>query len=333
MDSIILQLKGLKGLYLVYDSNVEGWADTLAGELEIESCMSIDAGEDTKDIATVMDICRWLLATGADRDSTLVVMGGGVTTDMGAFAASIYKRGIGCILIPTTLLAMVDAAHGGKTGVNLDGYKNMVGTFAPPSYKTLIDSCFLSTLPRRELLCGAAEMLKTFIIEDGGHYEQAGQFFAKLNQKTSAEGTGPDAPVKDLDTVTLDALIKAAVAVKSGIVRRDRLERGERRGLNLGHTIAHAIEWYERSHGAARPLNHGEAVAIGIAYAARLSEQRGVAAAGLSQRIVSDLQRCGLPTELPYPVEDLREAILKDKKNAGGEPRWVLIRDIGDVII
>jgi len=304
-------------VYLVYDRNVESWADALAGEADIAGCMGIEATEDTKQMDTVLDICRFLLAMNADRSATLIAMGGGVTTDMGAFAASIYKRGIGCILVPTTLLAMVDAAHGGKTGVNLDGLKNMVGTFAPPSYETWTDTAYLQTLSRRELLCGAAEMIKTFIIEDNGHYEQAIRLFS--------------AP--ELDTEALKPLIEAAVAVKDGIVSRDRYEGGERRKLNLGHTVGHAIEWYEHVHGCAEPHNHGEAVAIGMVYAARLSEERGIAAKGLAGRIEADLKACGLPTELPYPIEELREAISKDKKNAGGEARYVLIKDIGDVTI
>ena len=317
MEQIVRALKDLHSLYLVYDRNVEGWADALCGEVGFDGVLGIEAGEDSKTLDTVADICRTLLALGADRSSTLVAMGGGVTTDMAAFAASVYKRGINCILIPTTLLSMVDAAHGGKTGVNLDGYKNMIGTFAPPCYKTYIDTCFLETLPDREMLCGAAELIKTFIISDEARYEQAIRLFS---------GGRPEPE-------SLRELIDAAIAVKLDIVGRDRLESGERRSLNLGHTIGHALEWYEHTHGAEHPLNHGEAVAIGIVYAAGLSERKGVAAPGLAARLARDLHACGLPTELPYPVEALQEAISKDKKNSGGEPRWVLIRDIADVIV
>ena len=352
----------------------------LAGRGGFAGRMGIEASEDNKQMDTVLDICRFLLAMGADRDATLVAMGGGVTTDMCAFAASIYKRGIHCILVPTTLLSMVDAAHGGKTGVNLDGLKNMIGTFAPPSYETFTDVRYLLTLPRRELLSGAAELLKTFIIEDNGHYERAVALFSALNRESRESGAGHNENEKDAgqnekdaghnenekdagqneneggagqngDTgrlseaalTELKSLIDAAVAVKTGIVERDRLESGERRKLNLGHTVGHAIEWYEHVHGRRGegngadsrpgPLSHGEAVAIGIVQAARISAARCICDPALPDKIAADLEACGLPTRLPYPMDELQEAISKDKKNSGGSPRYVLIRAIGDVLI
>ena len=352
----------------------------LAGRGGFAGRMGIEASEDNKQMDTVLDICRFLLAMGADRDATLVAMGGGVTTDMCAFAASIYKRGIHCILVPTTLLSMVDAAHGGKTGVNLDGLKNMIGTFAPPSYETFTDVRYLLTLPRRELLSGAAELLKTFIIEDNGHYERAVALFSALNRESRESGAGHNENEKDAgqnekdaghnenekdagqneneggagqngDTgrlseaalTELKSLIEAAVAVKTGIVKRDRLESGERRKLNLGHTVGHAIEWYEHVHGRRGegngadsrpgPLSHGEAVAIGIVQAARISAARCICDPALPDKIAADLEACGLPTRLPYPMDELQEAISKDKKNSGGSPRYVLIRAIGDVLI
>lgn len=317
IEDLARQLEQYDELFLIYDENVEQWADALAGEAHIDACMSIEASEQTKDIDTVMDICRFLLAMDADRGATVIALGGGVTTDMVAFAASIYKRGVRCILIPTTLLAMVDAALGGKTGVNLDGFKNMIGTFAPAE-RTYIDTCFLETLSRRELLCGAAEMIKTFIIEDtDDHYERAIRLFS--------------AP--SLDMEELRSLIDASDEVKKAIVSRDPLERGERRKLNLGHTWGHAIEWYERTHGVRESHNHGEAVAMGIVAAARHSAQRGICPESLASKIAADIKSCGLPTELPYPMEDLQQAIAKDKKNIGGEPRYVLIRAIGDITI
>ena len=400
--TLVEHIRGLKGrVFLVYDLNVEAWADELAGEVGYEGMeaggaagardagdardagtaggaagagqagrggfagrMGIEASEDNKQMDTVLDICRFLLAMGADRDATLVAMGGGVTTDMCAFAASIYKRGIHCILVPTTLLSMVDAAHGGKTGVNLDGLKNMIGTFAPPSYETFTDVRYLLTLPRRELLSGAAELLKTFIIEDNGHYERAVALFSALNRESRESGAGHNENEKDAgqneneggagqngDTgrlseaalTELKSLIDAAVAVKTGIVERDRLESGERRKLNLGHTVGHAIEWYEHVHGRRGegngadsrpgPLSHGEAVAIGIVQAARISAARCICDPALPDKIAADLEACGLPTRLPYPMDELQEAISKDKKNSGGSPRYVLIRAIGDVLI
>lgn len=317
MEQIVRRLKEITSpLYLVHDRAVEAWADRLCAEVQFDGVLSLDVSEEAKTVETVSDICRTLLALGAGRNAALVAMGGGITTDMAAFAASVYKRGIRCILVPTTLLAMVDAAHGGKTGVNLDGYKNMIGTFVP-GMETLVDTCFLETLPRRELLCGAAEMLKTFIIADKELYRQAVALFS-----------APQA-----DTAKLQALTEAAYKIKLSIVQRDPFEKGERRCLNLGHTLAHAIEWYEHSHGVPAPLNHGEAVAVGIVYAATLSEERGIAPKGLAARLEADFKSCGLPTAVPYPMAVLQDALAKDKKNTGPEPRWVLIREIGDVVI
>lgn len=317
LDALTERLKPYEGrLYLVHDLNVTSWADILAKEIQINARMGINACEDNKTVDTVTDICRFLLSTGADRDAVLIAMGGGITTDIAGFAASIYKRGIRFALVPTTLLSMVDAAHGGKTGVNMDGLKNMVGTFARPLF-THVDSRFLATLDRRELLCGAAEMLKAFIIEDNGHYEQAVSLFSSGNT----------------DSRALGELIDASIAVKNGITSRDPLENGERRKLNLGHTIGHAIEWYEHRHGIESPHNHGEAVAIGIVAAARISEERGICASGLADKIAADFSACGLPVSLPYPMEKLQEAIGKDKKNIGGQPRYVLIKSIGEVTI
>ena len=157
-------------VFVVYDRNVERYATQIAGG---RPALGITADEDHKTIETVMEICRWLLSQGAGRDAVLYAVGGGVTTDMVGFAAGIYKRGVRYINYPTTLLAMVDAGIGGKTGVNLDGYKNMLGVFKLP-LRTVIRPEYLSTLPERELRSGAAEMLKSFIIEnEDGNYEKA----------------------------------------------------------------------------------------------------------------------------------------------------------------
>lgn len=317
LDALTERLKPYEDrLYLIHDLNVTSWADILAREIRINARMGVNACEDNKTVDTVTDICRFLLSTGADRDAVLVAMGGGVTTDMAGFAASIYKRGIRFVLVPTTLLSMVDAAHGGKTGVNVDGLKNMAGTFAMPLF-THVDSRFLATLGRREMLCGAAEMLKAFIIGDRERYEEAVRLFSSST----------------MDWDVLERLIAAAAAIKTDIVGRDRHEKGERRKLNLGHTIGHAIEWYEHRYGIESPHNHGEAVAIGIVAAARMSEERGICAPGLADKIAADFSACGLPVSLPYPMEELREAIGKDKKNIGGQPRYVLIKSIGEVTI
>ena len=303
-----------KSIYVVYDRNVEPFALKLA---EGRPAFPITADEEHKTMDTVLDICRWLLAQGANRDAIVWAVGGGVTTDIAGFAASIYKRGVRYANYPTTLLAQVDAGVGGKTGVNLDGYKNMVGVTKFPLY-TRIHPEVLASLPPRELRSGAAEMLKTFIIENkNGNYEKAVKLLSD--------------PKPDFGA--LAPLIEAAAAVKRKIVEQDPYEENQRRLLNLGHTYAHAIEWYQHTHGAADPMTHGEAVAVGIVQAARLSERLDLCKKGLAEQLRADLGACGLPTELPCPEEELEAALWKDKKAEKGIIHFVLIKKIGKVII
>ena len=303
-----------KNIYVIYDRNVEAFALKLA---KGHPALPITADEEHKTMDTVLDICRWLLAQGANRDATVWAVGGGVTTDLVGFAASIYKRGVRYANYPTTLLSQVDAGVGGKTGVNLDSYKNMIGVTRFPIY-TRIHPEVLRTLPPRELRSGAAEMLKTFIIDNkGGNYEKAVELLSA--------GT--------LDLHALAPLIEAAAAIKRRIVEQDPYEEKIRRCLNLGHTYAHAIEWYQHTHGVVNPMTHGEAVAVGLVQAARLSERLGVCAPGLVRRLRTDLRACGLPTELPCSEKALENALWKDKKAEKGILHFVLIKKIGKVII
>ena len=309
---------------------------------QLVSTLAIETSEESKTIATVLEIEKWLLETGADRDALLLAVGGGITTDMAGFAASIYKRGIRFAFIPTTLLSQVDAAIGGKTGVNFESYKNMLGVIRQPDF-TYICPDVLATLPARDFRSGAAEMLKTFIIEDGGNYEKAvkvlsevasssipsqepGQPASEVKASTSDDLIGQLAERQSLISAhqkALQELISAAAAVKAGIVSRDQFESGERRKLNLGHTFAHAIEWKARATGS--DITHGEAVAIGMIQAAKLTDR------ALAAKLKVDFTKAGLPTELPFPLEDLGAAMQKDKKAEGGKVHFVLIRTIGDV--
>ncbi|MCR5842144.1 MAG: 3-dehydroquinate synthase [Bacteroidales bacterium] len=303
-----------KSIYVIYDRNVEDFALKIA---EGRPALAITADEEHKTMDTVLEICRWLLAQGANRDAIVWAVGGGVTTDMAGFAASIYKRGIRYANYPTTLLSQVDAGVGGKTGVNLDGFKNMIGVTKFPIFTRILPEV-LQTLPPRELRSGAAEMLKTFIIENkNGHYEKAVKLLSEPK----------------IDFGALAPLIEAAAEVKRKIVEQDPYEENIRRYLNLGHTYAHAIEWYQHTHGATDPLTHGEAVAVGIVQAALLSERLGLCKAGLAEQLRGDLAACGLPTELPCPQEELETALWKDKKAEKGIIHFVLIKKIGKVII
>ncbi len=301
-------------VYVVYDRNVAEFALGLA---EGRPALAITADEEHKTMESVLAICRWLLSEGADRNAIVYAVGGGVTMDMVGFAAGIYKRGVRYVNYPTTLLGQVDAGIGGKTGVNLDSYKNMLGLIRFPS-DTRIFPDTLKTLPDRELRSGVAELLKTFIIEDkGGSYRRA------------VDALSGDRP----DFKALGPLVRAAADIKRRIVEKDPYEEGLRRTLNLGHTFAHAIEWYQHTNGIPDPMTHGEAVAAGIIRAARLSESLGVAAPGLAEELRRDFRACRLPTELPCPEEALTQALRKDKKAEGGIIHFVLIKKIGKVII
>lgn len=368
------ELRKYSQVFVVCDRNVESFARQLAGLGAEEDTggklLCIDADEAHKTIETAVDICRWLLATGADRQALLLSVGGGITSDIAGFAACIYKRGICYANVPTTLLAMVDAGLGGKTGVNLDGYKNILGVIRQPEFTAIFPEV-LASLPDREFLSGVAELLKTFVIGDADAYEAAVALIAGAREKAAAGSgivAGADSGIAqkllsdDADAAQLSALIHRAASIKQAIVEKDEFERGARRKLNLGHTWAHAIEWWQAGHQgipAAAPAapgmpasgqvlpaaySHGEAVAIGLVQAARKAEELGItgktptvhgydADFSLSSRLASDLSACGLPTELPCPEEELLPAIRKDKKAAGSAVAFVLPVRIGKVVV
>lgn len=356
MKELAAELKKYKQVFVVCDRNVLPFSERLAstaGADTAEKCardsdntkadatgkrvwplLAITADEAHKTIDTVMDICRWLCDNGADRDALVLAVGGGVTTDMAGFAASIYKRGIRYANIPTTLLSMVDAGIGGKTGVNLDGYKNLLGVIRQPEFTAIFPEV-LETLPEREFRSGLAEMLKTFIIKNPRRaYERT----------VALMGSSPGAASALADR-ELAELIQLAAGIKQEIVEKDEFETGLRRKLNLGHTWAHAIEWWQKgSFAGARndrsfaqndtTFTHGEAVAIGMVQAAKYAERHGIAEEpGLAERIAADLKACGLPTELPCPEQELLPAVLKDKKAYGSKIKLVLPCKIGKVVV
>ena len=292
------ELRKYSQVFVVCDRNVESFARQLAG-LGADGdaggrLMCIDADEAHKTIETAVDICRWLLAAGADRQALLLSVGGGITSDIAGFAACIYKRGIRYANVPTTLLAMVDAGLGGKTGVNLDGYKNILGVIRQPEFTAIFPEV-LGSLPDREFLSGLAELLKTFVIGDADAYEAAVALISSAREKIAANSSIAQTLLSDeADAAQLSALIHRAASIKQAIVEKDEFERGARRKLNLGHTWAHAIEWWQAGHQgipAAAPAapgmpasgqvppsaySHGEAVAIGLVQAARKAEALGL---------------------------------------------------------
>ena len=298
-------LKEEPELYLVYDKNASWVAEEVMTVLPVMGTIGLETSEELKTLETVQALCRKLLEAGASRNAYLLAIGGGITTDMTGFAAAIYKRGVRYANLPTTLLAQVDAAIGGKTGVNLDGYKNMLGAFRMPEY-TFLCADVLKTLPPRESGAGLAELLKTFLIGDAEAYRQA--------QKG----------------VTQELITKAA-QIKADIVAQDPEEHGIRAKLNLGHTFGHAIEHEAQTRG--EDIHHGEAVAMGIILAALLSERIGLAKKGLEAQLKADFKELGLPTECPYPLENLAAAMELDKKAAQGQVKWILLEEPGKVVI
>ncbi len=327
-------------IYIVADRHVAHFAEKVVKSLtggkadcKCEDPISpelllLDTSEEDKSMQTVMEICKWLLDNGADRNALLLAIGGGITTDMAGFAASIYKRGIRFAYIPTTFLSQVDAAIGGKTGVNFENYKNILGVIRQPEF-TYICPEVLETLPYRDFLSGAAELIKTFIIDNAGNnYEKAVEVLSEIYESIDRK------QAIALHLAELEELAGAAARIKAGVVERDEFEQGERRKLNLGHTFAHAIEWEARA--AKKDISHGEAVAMGIILAAKASERyygQEVADQSLSAMLTRDFSRCGLPTECPFPLESLSGAMRKDKKAENGIVHFVLIRTLGDVRI
>ncbi|PJA75051.1 3-dehydroquinate synthase [bacterium CG_4_9_14_3_um_filter_65_15] len=287
----------------------------------------LPGGEQVKSFARLEAIVEWLAEMSVARDRTLVAVGGGAVLDIAGLAAAIWRRGLGFVAIPTTLLAMVDAAIGGKTALNAAGLKNPVGCFHPAA-GILADPGFLATLPRAEWRNGMAELVKTAVIGDP-------ELFARLHaarprlDNLLAGGDGQDPVPGILGGVDWKDWIGRAAKVKARIVQRDFREQGMRRCLNLGHTLGHALEALSQVEPA--PLSHGQAVAIGMAVVFRIAAERNICRLEDAVRTIEILEACGLPTRCPAPDhETLDRALLGDKKHLSrGGLYWVLPRGIG----
>ena len=267
----------------------------------------VGRGEEHKTLRTVETLCRRLIGMGADRKTFILGVGGGIVTDVAGFAASIYMRGLPFGFVSTTLLGCVDASVGGKNGVNLDGYKNMAGVFAQPQF-VVCDTSLFATLPLREIRAGLAEAVKAGIIGDEPLFG--------LIERVGLDGLCADPEA-------MDKVVVHSVRLKAAVVSRDEREHGERRKLNLGHTFGHAVEK------CSREMIHGEAVAVGMAIAARLSVKLGLLAPAACDRIVRLLAALGFATEPPVPAERLLAAVTKDKKSEGDTIRLVLPTAVG----
>jgi 3-dehydroquinate synthase len=292
---------------IITDQNVLG---LYRDELPAFAALSIGAGEDVKSLSTAQELYEALVDLEADRSTFILGVGGGVVCDMAGFVASTFMRGLRFAFAATTLLAQVDASVGGKNGLNLLGYKNIIGTFSQPEF-VLCDPSFLRTLPEAEVANGMAEIVKHALIADGGMFafleENAGRALA-------------------LEHSVIERLVGDSVVIKAGIVGRDEREAGERRKLNFGHTFGHALE-------KTAGLSHGEAVSVGMALAAAISVRRGMLSPESFERMCRLLKSLRLPGSASAPVERVVDAIRKDKKRAAQKLHMVLLEDIGRAAI
>ncbi len=278
------------------------------------SDMTAESSEEKKNLSSIEDIASFMLERNIGRNAVLVGIGGGIITDMCGFAASIYKRGISCINIPTTLLSQVDASVGGKTGVNLHGYKNILGTITQPQ-ATIIYTGFLETLPYTEIRSGLAELVKTALI-------RSEEFYDECLESCSMEGWYKNAG-------SMTALIEKACLTKLEIVEKDPYEKGLRRILNLGHTYGHAIEKYRIDRKS--EISHGEAVAEGIIIAAKISERLSIAPKGFSESLENDFRKLDLPVSGLAPLDKISGFVSNDKKADGGNINFITIAAPGKV--
>ena len=276
--------------------------------------LTMDAGEANKHIGTCEQLWSSLSEQGADRNSLLLNLGGGIVTDLGGFVACTYKRGIDFINIPTSLLAMVDASVGGKTGVDFQGLKNQIGIIREPAF-VVIDDSFLTTLPSNEFRNGYAEMLKHGLIADA-------DYFLDL----ATEQLDVNSPISDH--------IRHSVEIKRKVVSEDPYEKGLRKILNYGHTLGHAIETHFLNHPAAQHLLHGEAIAIGMVMEAELSYR--TTNLSIEERDQIKAVFSSIFDSIAFDDSDRSaiKALLKhDKKNESSEIRFVLLKAIGSAVI
>jgi len=270
--------------------------------------IEVDPGEENKNIDFCIGVWKTMLDFGADRKALMLNLGGGVVTDMGGFAASTYKRGIDFIHIPTTLLSQVDASVGGKTGIDLDNVKNIIGTFAQPQ-AVFISTKFLETLDDRQIRSGFAEIIKHGLIQDKSLFERCMQVSL------------PNIP---------EEMVYDSVQIKNKVVLEDPTEKGLRKILNFGHTVGHAVEGYSLYHDQ-NPLLHGEAIAIGMICEAYISHKENNLSESALDTIVNYFKGIypayAIPSEI-FP--DLIELMRNDKKNESNKLGFALLKDIGN---
>lgn len=308
------EVSGGQRALIVTDSNV---APLYAGDASASfraagfetAVFEFPAGEQSKRLDIISAIYGRLADLRVSRSDLLVALGGGVTGDMTGFAAATWLRGVDFVQVPTTLLAQVDSSVGGKTGVDIPEGKNLVGAFWQP-VRVIADTAALDTLPAPVFIDGAAEVVKTAAIRDEG-------LFAALESGAA------------LKPAARGETISRCIAIKKGVVERDERETGERKLLNFGHTLGHALERFYGYTG----LTHGSAVAVGMAWLTRASEQRGMTKPGTAGRLRGLLKSLGLPVDDPAPLREILPAVTMDKKRAGSAIDLVLLHRVGDAFV
>jgi len=306
-----------KKVVIITDSNVEkiyceNCVNAISGQVSEVAKIVIPAGEKSKDIDTVRYIYHQLIEMKADRNTALAALGGGVVGDITGFAAATFMRGVPFIQLPTSLLAQADSSIGGKTGVDFEGNKNMIGAFYQPKF-VYINVNTLKTLPVRELRSGLAEVIKHGLICDR-------EFFDYLANNLNK--------IFSFDENTLQYITKMNCTIKGTVVEQDEKEDGLRAILNFGHTIGHAIESVSEF-----SMLHGECVSIGIAGAYRLAVKLGMASAETANNVESVFRQVGLPVRVHgLSREKIYEAMFHDKKIKEGKLHFILPKDIGEVV-
>lgn len=308
----LIRKKAYSKLFILVDENTfEHCYPKFISKIESESpieIIEIDAGEEFKTIDTCIGVWDAITELGGDRKSLLITLGGGVITDLGGFVASCFKRGIDFVNIPTTLLAMVDASVGGKTGVDLGVLKNQIGLFANPKL-VIIDSNFLASLKKRDFTSGLAEVIKYGLTFDMSLLEK----------------------IKDLDFESLDEIIYKSIQIKNNVVLKDPKENQLRKVLNYGHTLGHAIESYYLESPVKDSLTHGEAIAIGMICESYLSHKTLGLSLETAEKIKADILSVFQKIHLdPSDFEEITSLLVHDKKNRAGRINFVLLKNLED---
>ena len=293
-----------KKIIIVTDTNLNKIYNKSISQFPI---IEIGLGEKTKTLQTVDLIINKLIELEADRHSFLLGFGGGIVCDITGFAASIYMRGIDFGFVSTTLLSQVDASIGGKNGVNFNNYKNLVGNLNQAKF-VICDTKMLDTLPKHEIKCGLGEIIKHSLIADAKMFELISENYKNILH---------------LDNAILPKLILENIKIKAKIVESDETEQGERKKLNFGHTLAHAIEKHS-------DLSHGEAVSIGIVFASKISLQKRYITNIEYNKIINTLKKYELPINLTIEKDKIFDAIKKDKKRNADKISFVLLNGIAN---